>query len=221
MLLWLTVATAFALGLLHALDADHVIAVTTFIVRRPQPRAAVSFALRWGVGHMVPLLVLGVGGILLGVRIPAAFGRAAETLVGGALIALGGFVFRDLWRRKIHLHVHEHDGVRHAHLHSHAEGDHHAHVHAPSLVGVVHGLAGTASVFVVIPVTVLASPWAAALYIGVFSAAVIGMMALYGYWAGSFLGRLHGRFPKLYRVALAVTGGLSVCAGGLWLARLL
>ena len=221
MTLWLTIPTAFILGLLHALDADHVIAVTTFIARRPRPRQAARFCLQWGLGHMLPLLALGMGAILLGRRIPAAFGWAAETAVGCVLIVLGGLVFRDLWRRKIHLHVHEHDGVRHAHLHSHAGGGHHAHTHAPTLVGVLHGLAGTASVVVVIPVTVLASAWVAALYIAVFSAAVVLMMVLYGCAAGFVLGRAQTRTPDLYRWALAITGTLSLATGGLWLVRLL
>ena len=117
MTLWLTLPTAFILGLLHALDADHVIAVTTFIVRRPRPRQAVRFCLQWGLGHMLPLLALGVGAIVLGRQIPAAFAWAAELAVGGALLVLGGLVFRDLWRRQIHFLVHEHDGGRHAHLH--------------------------------------------------------------------------------------------------------
>lgn len=221
MALWLTIPTAFILGLLHALDADHVIAVTTFIARRPPPRQAVRFCLRWGLGHMVPLVVLGLGGILVGRRVPAAFGWAADVAVGGVLIVLGGLVFRDLWRRKIHLHVHEHDGVRHAHLHSHAEAGHHAHPHAPTLVGILHGLAGTASIFVVIPVTVLASAWAAALYIAVFSLAVILMMVLYGAFAGYILERVQGRSADLYRWALAVVGTLSVGAGGVWIGRLL
>jgi sulfite exporter TauE/SafE len=221
MTLWLTLPTAFILGLLHALDADHVIAVTTFIARRPRPRQAVRFCLQWGLGHMLPLLALGVGAILLGRRIPAAFAWAAELAVGGVLLVLGGLVFRDLWRRRVHLHVHEHDGVRHAHLHSHAGGAHHAHTHAPTLVGVLHGLAGTAGVFVVVPVAALASAWAAALYIAVFSAAVILMMVLYGASAGFILGRVQERSVGLYRWALALVGTLSVGAGALWIGRLL
>ncbi len=221
MTLWLAIPTAFILGLLHALDADHVVAVTTFIARRPGPRQAARFCLQWGVGHMVPLLVFGLGGILLGRRIPPAFGWAAELLVGGVLIGLGGLVFRDLWRRKIHLHVHEHDGVRHAHLHSHAGGGHHAHTHAPTLVGVLHGLAGTAGIFVVVPVAALASAWAAALYIAVFSAAVVLMMVLYGASAGFILGRVQQRSIGVYRWTLALVGALSLGAGALWIGRLL
>ncbi len=221
MTLWLALPTAFLLGLVHALDADHVVTMTTFIARRPGPRQARRFCLQWGLGHMLPLLVLGVGGILLGRRLSPTVARAAELSVGGVLMAMGVLVFRDLWRRRIHVHVHEHDGVRHAHLHSHAAAPHHNHSHAPTLVGVVHGLAGTASLFVVVPVSAVASPWVAAAYIAVFSVAVILMMVLYGASAGFLLSQVQDRALRAYRWALAFVGTLSVGMGVFWVGRVL
>lgn len=114
----IALATAAMLGCLHALEVDHMVAVTTFVSRRPTA-AAVRFGLRWGLGHS--LAVLAAGGLLLatGLRWPARLDASGEALVGLMLFALGGWALASA--RKLHLHSsQEHGG--HAHLHLHAGG---------------------------------------------------------------------------------------------------
>jgi len=60
---WLTLGTASALGLLHALELDHMVAVSAFVAQRPTPRAAANFGARWGIGHSGAVLL--AGGLLL------------------------------------------------------------------------------------------------------------------------------------------------------------
>lgn len=211
--------TGFLLGILHALDADHVVAVTAFISKGPHPRRAVGFCVRWGLGHMLPLLFLGSVAIGVGIAIPSRYGELAEVLVGGALILLGAWVLWDLAARRIHFHVHEHGGIRHAHLHSHAGAADHRHDHAATLVGIVHGLAGTASVFVLVPVTLMGHLGLAILYILAFSLAVIAAMGLFGYCAGTTFEVLAARGVRAYRWAKGLTGTASLALGVVWIAK--
>ena len=98
----IALGTAAMLGFLHALEVDHMVAVTTFVSRRPTPAAAVRFGLKWGIGHSVA--VLAAGGLLLatGLRWPARYDALGEALVGLMLIGLGSWAL--VSARKLHLH---------------------------------------------------------------------------------------------------------------------
>jgi len=153
-------ALGFALGLVHALDGDHVIAVTSLASRRPTLRTCLSLAGRWSLGHGAVLLVLGCVAFALGLSIPPQLSHVAEWGVAALLFGLGGWILVDLMRarRRVHLHFHDHSGLpRHAHWHAHAgEHDHdarsaHRHGHAAIWVGALHGAAGSAPLLAVIP----------------------------------------------------------------------
>ncbi len=146
----------FVLGLRHALDTDHLAAVSTVLAERPSWRASGLVGLSWGFGHTVVLLLVGAVVLILRIRIPEPVAAAAECIVGLMLVALGGLLGLKLIRERWHLHQHDHDGLRHVHLHSHARSLDHGHGHwwresvRPLCIGMAHGLAGSAAVLLLV-----------------------------------------------------------------------
>lgn len=146
----------FVLGLRHALDADHIVAVSTVLAERPSFRASSVVGFFWGLGHTVVLLLTGIAVLALHISIPASLAVLFEFCVGVMLIVLGVSLALRLYRERWHLHPHEHDGHRHLHLHRHASEDGHAHVHwfqqarRPLLIGMAHGLAGSAALLLIV-----------------------------------------------------------------------
>lgn len=174
----------FVLGLRHALDADHIAAVSTVLARYPTVRASGSIGFFWGLGHTLVLLLVGGAVLALNVTIPAALARLFEFGVGLMLVGLGASLALRLARERWHLHAHEHDGERHLHFHSHQVNEDHVHPHwlrrsmQPLLIGMAHGLAGSAALMLLVLSTVTTVGQGIA-YILVFGAgSVLGMMAL-------------------------------------------
>src|ERR1700712_6013748 len=184
----------------HALEADHIAAVSSIAARRTHIGDIVRHGLTWGLGHTLTLFVFAGAAILLGHAIPEHVAQPIETAVGVMLVALGAHVLWRLWRDRVHFHRHGHgDGTVHFHAHSHAGeiAPHartaHAHEHGfrwrTLLVGLMHGMAGSAALLVL---TVSQAP----------SPAVgLGYVALFG--VGSMVGM--GGFSTLLAVPLAVT----------------
>jgi len=174
----------FLLGARHALDADHIVAVSTMLARAPDFRRSGLVGLCWGVGHTAVLLAVGLAVISLHVTIPESVAQACEAGVGVMLIALGGALALTLYREHWHLHAHAHDGERHLHLHSHRLGTDHSHRHGwsdslrPVLVGMVHGLAGSAALMLIVLSTVRTT-WEGLAYVLVFGlGSILGMVIL-------------------------------------------
>ncbi len=147
----------FVLGLRHALDADHLAAVSTVLAERPSFRASGAVGLWWGIGHTLTLLIVGAIVMVWQLHIPESLAVTAECGVGLLLILLGGTLARKLYRERWHLHQHEHhDGARHVHLHSHRTLHDHGHRHwmmhslRPLSIGMAHGLAGSAALMLMI-----------------------------------------------------------------------
>lgn len=210
----------FALGLAHALDADHVLAVSTLAGRRAGWRQSVGHGLRWGLGHGFALLVLAAIVLAMGRSLPEAFSRVAERLVGVVLVGLGVWVLWDLRRRRVHLHFHEHDGLpSHAHWHTHsrADPDHHRHPHGAVLVGVLHGAAGSAPILALLPLSKAVSWGGALLYLASFSLGVLTAMLVFSGLLGIGLGRLRARSDAWTAVARAGVAFLSIAAGSYWI----
>jgi high-affinity nickel permease len=163
----------FVLGLRHALDTDHLVAVSTVLAERPSWRASSLVGLSWGVGHTVVLLVVGAIVLVLRVPIPEPLAVAAEVVVGLMLVGLGGLLGMKLIRERWHLHRHDHDGMRHVHFHSHRLAQNHAHRHwwqesvRPLCIGMAHGLAGSAALLLLV-VASAESIMDGLLYIAVF-----------------------------------------------------
>lgn len=116
--LFLLYGTALVLGSVHALEADHVTAVTAFVARNPGVRNALGFGLRWAAGHGAAVLVIGSALIVLERELPEMLTAGLERLVGAVLIGLGAWTI--LGARRLHPHCHTHaDGTTHEHVHSH------------------------------------------------------------------------------------------------------
>jgi len=175
----------FLLGVRHALDADHVAAVLTIATENRTYWRSSLIGFCWGLGHTVVLLVVGAVVVLFKLTISSAWAKAFEAGVGVMLIALGLSVAFTLWRERVHLHAHRHDsGEPHRHVHSHRHGEDHNHLHRFRLeyksliVGMVHGLAGSAALLILVLATV-SSLAVGILYILVFGiGSILGMMLL-------------------------------------------
>src|SRR5260221_4208687 len=111
----------FLLGMQHALEADHIAAVSSIAVRRTHVGDIVKHGLTWGLGHTLTLFAFAGAAILLGRAIPDHVARPLETAVGIMLVGLGAHVLWRPWRDRGHFHRHSH-GDRTVHLHppSHA-----------------------------------------------------------------------------------------------------
>ena len=192
----------FLLGMQHALEADHIAAVSSIAARRSDVGDIVKHGLTWGLGHTLTLFAFAGAAILLGHAIPESLARPLETAVGVMLVGLGLHVLWRLWRDRVHFHRHGHgDGTVHIHAHSHA-GERvsharaaHAHAHPQGfrwrtlLVGLMHGMAGSAALLL------LAVSKASS------AAAGLGYVALFG--VGSMIGM--GALSAVIAVPLAVS----------------
>jgi hypothetical protein len=190
----------FLLGMQHALDADHIAAVSSVAARRTHVGDIVKHGLTWGLGHTVTLFAFAGAAILLGRAIPEHLARPLETAVGIMLVGLGAHVLWRLWRDRVHFHKHGHgDGTVHIHAHSHAgetvahAGAAHVHAHGfrwrTLLVGLMHGMAGSAALLV-LAISQASSP-----------AVGLGYIALFG--IGSMVGM--GTLSTMIAVPLAVS----------------
>ncbi len=150
----------FVLGLRHALDADHLAALSTVLAERPTVQASTVIGFFWGLGHTLMLLCVGTLLLALNLTIPESMANMFEFAVGVMLVALGLSLARRIYKEQWHLHTHEHEGRPHVHLHSHHVQRDHAHGHwyqgslRPLLIGMAHGLAGSAALMLVVLSTV-------------------------------------------------------------------
>jgi len=213
-----TLGLGFALGLKHAFDSDHLIAVSTIVTREQSPWRSLWLGLFWGLGHTMTLLLVGL--VVLGMkqRIPAPLEMSLECLVGVMLVSLGLATLADWWRRRIHVHSHHHDGATHTHVHAHADDMGHSHSHRlrlgikPLVIGMVHGLAGSAALMLIVLATI-PSPTLGLAYIGIFGAGSVLGMGLVSVLMGFFFSYA---MPRLYNVSQTLrlaTGTLSAVFG--------
>jgi ABC-type nickel/cobalt efflux system permease component RcnA len=214
----------FVLGLRHALDVDHLAAVSTLVSQRGGILRSSLIGAVWGLGHTAALLAAGVAVIALHAEISPAVAQALELGVAIMLVGLGLNLLWTLWRGgTIHLHVHEHGGHHHVHPHRHAAGespDHAQHhpiaVRRPFLVGLVHGLAGSAALMLAVLATI-PSPTVALAYILVFGIGSVGGMMIMSTVLGLPLALARERFVRA-ELALRALAGLGSVAIGLVLA---
>ncbi len=215
----------FAVGLAHALDADHVAAVAAMMGRDDDRRGIVARGAAWGLGHTIALFLICSVVLLLGLTISGTLEAALELTVGIMIVGLGLRVLWKLHRERIHIHAHQHDGSRHIHAHSHAgdpdrhDASPHAHRHRarallPTIgVGLVHGAAGSAGLLVLIVATAESTAQAMGAFAIFGLGSLIGMTLLTA--AASYpLGYIH-RGAAWMRTSLALAiGALALLVGG-------
>ncbi len=189
----------FLLGLKHATDADHVVAVTTFVSRERNIWRSLWIGLYWGAGHSIPLFVIGTATLLFRESVLDRYESVAtyfEIGVGVMLLYLGAGVIWNLWRRNVHVHHHDHGDGHHIHVHgSHQASESHeptaeegadagsgqrsAFLRLKSFgIGIVHGLAGSAALLIAL-MPEIDSAFVGVLYLVLFSVGtMLSMSAL-------------------------------------------
>jgi len=253
------IALGFFLGMRHATDPDHVIAVSTIVSREREISKSAWIGVFWGIGHTLTIFAVGAAIIIFDLVIPQRIGLSMELAVGIMLILLGvinvASFFRGLPSSAVpanaahdadkslpavplpevfHSHAHSHGDYIHTHSHSHGPE---AHVHVgrnpvawldralfrfkvyrplrPLMIGIVHGLAGSAAAALLVLAAIRDPRWAMA-YLLVFGfGTIVGMMVITIIIASTFwLAR--GKQQFLRRVAMA--SGLLSLGFGLFVA---
>jgi hypothetical protein len=257
------IALGFFLGMRHATDPDHVIAVTTIVARQRNLRHAAWIGALWGVGHTVTILVVGTAIIIFSLVIPPRIGLTMELGVGLMLILLGvlnltgimrwitevlspaahphgiplpatapGIHSHTLQEVPTHSHFHVHGDYIHSHVHGHGPAGHgHRedatpqgwldgafgrlglyHFLRPLVVGIVHGMAGSAAVALLV-LTVIRNPAWAVAYLLVFGLGTIaGMMLITAAIAVPFA-YTGQRFTRVNRYMAVASGLISLAFG--------
>lgn len=180
-----TLLLGLVLGMQHALDADHLVAVSTIVSRHRNPLKASVVGLFWGIGHTTTLFLAGLAVFAFRLSIPERLALSMEFLVGIVLVVLGAQIFWQYRALKVHAHRHEHEDEEgtHLHFHSHAEDPEHGHGHVTSrrkslMVGMIHGMAGSAALMLIV-LSTISSAWEGMAYILIFGfGSIAGMMAV-------------------------------------------
>jgi ABC-type nickel/cobalt efflux system permease component RcnA len=241
------IAVGFFLGMRHATDPDHVVAVTTIVSRQRNLLKAAFTGIFWGIGHTITIFIVGAAIILFDVVIPARIGLSMELSVGLMLIILGVMNIVSFMRTSstiarvqaesqvVHTHAHSHGGNVHTHVHGHGPE---THTHndptslswldrlfgqiglyqqlRPLVVGIVHGLAGSAAVALLILTTIRNPRWAL-VYLLVFGIGTIaGMMLITMSIASAF--NFFGRSNENFSHWLGFASGLVSLLFGLFVA---
>lgn len=171
------------LGLRHATDADHLVVISSLLQRGSSLRCAVRVAVLWGLGHSAAFIGVGLLIVLAELRPPATFGALAELLVGGMLVVLGAAQLARSWACS---------GV------AASPGP-----TRPLVVGVVHGLGGSAAVALLVATSSASPGWAVAYLLLFGLGTVLGMVALTVLLAWSFARALRGRAQLARRLTVA------------------
>lgn len=193
-----------ALGLLHALDSDHVVAVSLLSDRSAEPgRATHWYGLRWAIGHGATVLLLGTLALAAGQAIPDGFSIAAEVAVGIVMILMGLIVLYRGYARRPLVSVATPGGG--------------APAFRATAIGAMHGMAGSASIVAMIPVLSGESYWQGLLFLLVFGVGVLISMLLFGQVLDALIQGLGKagenavhRFRNLVSLASIVIGGLLI-----------
>ncbi|MEW7980843.1 MAG: urease accessory protein [gamma proteobacterium symbiont of Phacoides pectinatus] len=179
------------IGMRHAMEADHLAAVASLVSRRQSLVETLRQGGAWGLGHTLTLFLFGSVVIFMDTVMPERLAAGLELAVGFMLVLLGGDVLRRVVRERVHFHVHKHGRERHFHAHSHAgearaehDPEHHHHPHPQGfplralLVGLMHGMAGSAAV-ILLALQTMTSSLQGVLYILVFGiGSMLGMALL-------------------------------------------
>ena len=239
----------FFLGMRHATDPDHVIAVSTIVSRQPSIRAALLIGSLWGVGHTLTIVAVGGAIVLFTIVIPPRLGLTMEMAVALMLIVLGmwnltgfleqirglrvsgqggaggfrapshshrDYVYRHLSGIGSEQHGHGHDQIPVAWLDRRLSGLGVSQLLRPLLVGLVHGLAGSAAVALLV-LALIRNPWWAIAYLVLFGLGTIAGMMLITAAIGAVLAYASRRSSRIERY-LRLASGLLSLGFGLFLA---
>ena len=179
-------AFGFVLGLKHAVEADHIAAVSTIASEHVSIVRSSLVGAFWGIGHTISLLVTGAAIVFLHIEIDGRTTVVLEFAVGMMLIVLGANALRKIIKGgRLHMHVHEHGGRVHAHPHVHNDRQHEKTFNhhglklhrRPLIVGMIHGLAGSGALMLLV-LSTIREPLVALGYVVVFGLGSTGGMML-------------------------------------------
>jgi sulfite exporter TauE/SafE len=208
----------FVLGLQHAIEADHLAAVSTIVSEKKSLLTASLVGGMWGGGQTISLLIVGAVVIFLKLQISESVEAKLEAIVGAMLIVLGLNALRKLFSgNKIHVHAHEHGTREHIHIHSHspvvAADSHHRFSPRSIVIGMVHGLAGSAALMLLV-VPTIGSPLVALAYILIFGIGSIGGMMAMSFLIGLPIHFTANKFDFLNKGIRVFAGLFSLGLGG-------
>ena len=219
----------FLLGLKHATDADHVVAVSTIVSEYRNAWRGIWVGGSWGLGHTTPLLALGAIILIFKEAVLDRYDSVAPVFefgVGVMLVFLGAQVFWNLRRGRLHLHEHVHDAGPHVHIHSTHDPVDDPSVETPHglfnpgkpffrvksyAIGVVHGLAGSAAVMLLL-LPQISYFWVGIGYLLLFGVGTMLSMAAITLLLGVPFA-LTGGFQRINRAVSGVAGVASVVMG--------
>lgn len=214
----MTMLLGLLMGMEHATDADHVVAVSTIASRSKNLLQSCLIGLFWGIGHTATLLLMCTLMVALHFRLPPRAGLAMDFVVGIVLVLLGAAIIKEYISRRVHAHEHEHDQQTHSHFHSHDQNTSHEHEHERAYraralgLGCIHGLAGSGALMVMVA-SQLSSWYLVLLYILVFGiGTLVGMLLISGLISLPFL-LAANRSAGLHHGVRALAGTVSVCLG--------
>ena len=166
-------AGGLLLGCLHALEADHIVTVTNLVLNKDSLKKSLRLALQWGLGHSLTLTILAILVFSLDTAFMALMSTSAEQMVGATMIFLGVIVFFQELKQNSKFKGFDHKDVE---------------ISGPLLfgVGVLHGVAGSTSIFLLIPVAITKSILGVFSYIGLFCLGMILTMGFYGLFLQKF-----------------------------------
>lgn len=207
----LTLFLGFFLGIKHAFDADHIIAVSTMVTEHKNPFKASLVGTFWGIGHTTTLFIVGIIVLLLKITIPENVSLSLEMIVGFVLVLLGIKAIREK-QESLHMHTHTHDQESHIHPHLHGNHNHwHKHYHSFT-IGLIHGLAGSGALMILVLSTINE------IFQGVYYILLFGIGSIIGMTVISFFVGLPfiysaKKFPYIEKYLRVVAGILSIVFG--------
>ncbi len=206
---------ASLLGMRHALEPDHVSAVSTLVARERSSVKAALLGVCWGLGHTASLVVVGAVLVLLRAELPASIADLFELVVAAMLIALGSrAVVQAFGQASPHHHQHQFVVHRHSGMPAHVHIGAWTLARRPLVIGAIHGLAGSGALTALV-LTTLPTTASRLLYMALFGlGSTMGMAGLSGL-LGWPLARLGAHHVVTRGLSLAV-GCASVCLGVFW-----
>jgi ABC-type nickel/cobalt efflux system permease component RcnA len=235
----------FFLGMRHATDPDHVIAVSTIVTRQPTIRAALLIGSLWGVGHTLTIVAVGGAIVFFTIVIPPRLGLTMEMAVALMLIVLGMWNLTGILEHirgfrptgegdadPLHVHAHSHGDYVHSHPSGPGSGQH-GHgddqtpvawldrqlgvlgvyqILRPLVIGLVHGLAGSAAVALLV-LALIKNPWWAIAYLVLFGIGTIAGMMLITTAIGAMVAYASRRSSQVERHLRFASGLLSLAFG--------
>ncbi|MBI4078957.1 MAG: sulfite exporter TauE/SafE family protein [Candidatus Levybacteria bacterium] len=206
-----TLVFGFLLGVKHAFETDHIIAVSNILAEQKSSLKAALVGTFWGIGHTTTIFVIGVFVLLLRISITAEISNLLEFGVGIMLVFIG---IQNIVQGRVmfHTHPHTHEGKSHTHAHPHVrEKTLHAH-HKSFIIGIIHGLAGSGALMLLV-LSTISSPLQGMYYIAVFGIGSILGMTISSFILGTPFVYGVNKFPNIEKYIRITAGTVSLLFG--------